>query len=66
MKATCEKEMQARLDEIKIRIEKFKAIIIAVETGLQLEYHTHIEELESKLAAAEQTFKQPKKAHDDI
>ena len=57
--------MQAQLEELKAEVEKIKAKAQQKETTLQLEYYTKIEELQSKLATAEQKFQLFKQVHDD-
>jgi len=65
MRASYEKKIQAQLDELRIDIEKLKTKAIQMETNLQLEYYTQIEELQLKLAAAEKKFELLRQVHDD-
>ena len=56
LRETYEKKMQARLDELKTEFAELKDKADQVETNLQLEYYTLIDELHLKLETANQKF----------
>jgi chromosome segregation ATPase len=60
-----EKKMQARLDELKSRLEVFKEKAGQEETNLQLEYYTLIEEINLELKSAHEKLQRLKQAGDD-
>jgi len=60
-----EKKMQARLDELKSRLEVFKEKAGQEETNLQLEYYTLIEEINLELKSAHEKLQLLKQAGDD-
>lgn len=61
-----EKNMQAQLDEWKIRLEAFKEKADQEETNLQLEYYTLIEEVKLELEAAHNKLQRLKQASDEV
>ena len=60
-----EKNMQARLDEWKARLEVFKEKADQEETNLQLEYYTLIDEIKLEMDAAHKKLEQLKQAGDE-
>jgi len=56
IKATYEKKMRQQLEEVKQEISELKNKAAQMETNLQLEYFTLVDELEVKLEIAEQKF----------
>jgi predicted ribosome quality control (RQC) complex YloA/Tae2 family protein len=56
IKATYEKKVQHQLQELKEEISALKNKAAQVETNLQLEYYTLIDELQVKLEIADQKF----------
>jgi hypothetical protein len=56
MKANYEKKMRHQLEERKQEIGELKNKAAQVETNLQLEYYTLVDELQVKLEVAEQKF----------
>jgi uncharacterized coiled-coil DUF342 family protein len=60
-----EKKMQAQLNELKSEIDEFRGKADQVETNLQLEYYTLIDELHLKLETANQKFHLLKQASDE-
>ena len=60
-----EKNMQARLDEWKTRLEALKEKADQQETNLQLEYYTLIDEAKLELEAAHRKFELLKEAGDE-
>jgi predicted ribosome quality control (RQC) complex YloA/Tae2 family protein len=54
IKATYEKKMRQQLEEVKQEISELKNKSAHMETNLQLEYYTLVDELEVKLEIAEQ------------
>jgi uncharacterized coiled-coil DUF342 family protein len=59
-----EKKMQTQLNELKSEIDEFRKKADQVETNLQLEYCTLIDELHLKLETANQKFHLLKQASD--
>jgi hypothetical protein len=60
-----EKNMQARLDEWKARLEVFKEKADQEETNLQLEYYTLIDEIKLEMETAHKKLEQLKQAGDE-
>ena len=56
IKATYEKKMRQQLEEVKQEISELKNKAAQMETNLQLEYYTLVDELQVKLEIAEQKF----------
>ena len=56
LRKTYEKKMRAQLDEFKAEFTEFKDKADQVETNLQLEYYTLIDELHLGLETANQKF----------
>jgi len=56
IKATYEKKVRHQLQELKEEISELKNKAAQVETNLQLEYYTLIDELQVKLEIADQKF----------
>jgi hypothetical protein len=64
MRDKYEEKMQAGLEELKIEIGKLREKASQVETNMELEYYTRIEELETKLHVANQKLQLLKQTHD--
>ena len=60
-----EKNMQAQLDEWKIKLDAFKEKADQEETNLQLEYYTLIEEVKLELEVAHNKLQLLKQAGDE-
>ena len=60
-----EKNMQAQLDEWRIKLEAFKEKADQEETNLQLEYYTLIEEVKLELEAAHKKLQHLKYSSDE-
>lgn len=60
-----EKNMQAQLDEWKIKLDAFKEKADQEETNLQLEYYTLIEEVKLELEVAHKKLQLLKQAGDE-
>jgi uncharacterized coiled-coil DUF342 family protein len=60
-----EKKMQTQLHELKSEIDEFRIKADQVETNLQLECYTLIDELHLKLETANQKFHLLKQASDE-
>ena len=56
LKAAYEKKMRDQLEELKQEIGELKGKATQVETSLQLEYYTLVDELQLKLEMANQKF----------
>ena len=65
LRKTYEKKMQAQLDELKAEIDELKGKADQMETNLQLEYYTLIDELHLNLEAANQRFQLLKQTSDE-
>jgi len=65
LRETYEKKMQDQLNELKAEITELKEKADQVETNLQLEYYTLIDELHLKMETANQKFHLLKQASDD-
>jgi len=65
LRETYEKKMQAQLNELKAEIAELKEKSDQVETNLQLEYYTLIDELHLKLETTNQKFHLLKQASDE-
>lgn len=65
LRKTYEAKMQAQLAELKAEIGELKQKADQVETNLQLEYYTLIDELHVKLDTAEQKFELLKQTKDE-
>ena len=60
-----EKNMQARLDEWKARLEVFKEKADQEETNLQLEYYTLLDEIKLEMETAHNQLEQLTQAGDE-
>ena len=60
-----EKNMQARLDEWKARLEVFKEKADQEETNLQLEYYTLSDEIKVEMETAHKKLERLKQAGDE-
>jgi predicted ribosome quality control (RQC) complex YloA/Tae2 family protein len=60
-----ENKMQARLDELKARLEVFKEKADQEETNLQLEYYTLIDEVKLELETAHKKLQRLKQSGDE-
>ena len=65
LRETYERKMQDQLNELKAEITELKEKADQVETNLQLEYYTLIDELHLKMETANQKFHLLKQASDD-
>lgn len=65
LRKTYEKKMRAQLDELKTEFAELKDKADQVETNLQLEYHTLIDELHLELETANQKFHRLAQASDE-
>jgi septal ring factor EnvC (AmiA/AmiB activator) len=65
LRETYEKKMQAQLNELKTEIDELREKAIQMETNLQLEYYTRIDELHLNLEIANQHFQLLKQSSDE-
>ena len=60
-----EKKIQARLHELRAKIDKLREEAERAEANLELEYYTRVDELHLKLETANQKFQALKQASDE-
>lgn len=65
LRETYEKKMQAQLNELKEEIDELREKAIQMETNLQLEYYTRIDELHLNLEIANQRLQLLKQTSDE-
>ena len=65
LRETYEKKMQAQLHELKAEIDELREKANQMETNLQLEYYTRIDELHLNLEIANQRFQLLKQSSDE-
>lgn len=65
IRETYEKKMQAQLNELKAEINELRRKADRMETSLQLEYYTRIDELHLNLEIANQRFQLLKQSSDE-
>lgn len=65
LRETYEKKVQAQLNELKTEIDELRKKVGKMETGLQLEYYTLIDEVELNLEVARQHYELLKLSSDE-
>lgn len=65
LRKTYEKKLQAQLNELKLEIDELRGKADQIETNLQLEYYTRIDELHLNLELANQRFQLLKQSSDE-
>ena len=65
LRETSEKKMLAQLNELKTEIDELRKKAGKMETSLQLEYYTLIDELELNLQIARQHYELLKRSSDE-